>query len=111
MTLILAYQERNKTVDVYIKDANDETITPGAGDLVRIIIGREGETPKLSVTSGTDTANGSSVTKGAANRVRLDAQDLTFAPGTYTLFVDYFDSADASEWKSVDRQCFQLELT
>ena len=32
-------------------------------------------------------------------------------PGTYTLFVDYFDNADAAEWKNVDRQVFVLEDT
>ena len=111
MTLILAYQERNKTFDLVINDAADAAITPGVNDLVRISIGREGEVAKLTVTSGTDTANGSSVTKGATNRVRLDAQDLDFEPGTYTLFVDYFDTADSSEWKNVSRQVFALEDT
>lgn len=110
MTLILAYQERNKTFDVTIKDADDATITPGDSDIVRIRIGREGEADKLTVTSTAATENGSSVTKGASNRVVLDAQDLTFNPGTYTLFVEYYDSAD-NEWKNVDRQVFELEDT
>jgi len=92
-----------------IKNADGETITPGSNDLVRITIGREGETAKLTVTSGTPTSNGSSVTKGASNVLRLDGGDLDFDPGTYTLKVDYFDNADSQEWKNVDRQVFVLE--
>lgn len=112
MTLILAYQERGLTRDITVKDVNGVTITPGGNDLLRAIIGREGETAKLTVTSGTDTANGSSFTKNSPssgkNRLRLDASDLTFDPGTYTIQVDFFDNAD-SEWKVVEREVFALE--
>ncbi len=111
MSLWLCYQGRGITKDVQINDANGDAITPGPNDLVRVMIGREGDTPLLSITSGTPTSNGSSVTAGAQNRVRLDASDLEFAAGTYTLFVDYFDNTDAQEWKNVDRQVFVLEDT
>lgn len=109
MTLIYAYRRRGITRDVVILDADGATITPGGSDLIRAVIGREGETVKLSVTSGTDTANGSSFTKGAINRLRLDDLDLDFAPGVYTLTIDFYDNSDTQEWKSVDRQTFCLE--
>ena len=109
MTLIFATQGRGITRNIVIRDADGNTITPGVSDRVRIRIGREGQTDELSVTSGTPTANGSSVTAGATNIVRLDASDLTFGPGTFSFWVEYFDAADANEWKEVDRQVFSLE--
>ena len=112
MTLILAYQNRGLTRDLVIVDSTGDTITPGANDKVRVMIGREGEAVKLSVANDAPTANGSTLTKGASNRLRLDASDLAdIDPGTYTLFFDYFDNADAAEWKNVSRQVFVLEPT
>jgi len=103
------------TRDITIQDTNGDTITPGNNDNVRAIIGRLGETSKLTITGGTDTANGSSFTKNntaGVNRLRLDASDLALIePGVYTLFVDYYNHADGQEWKNVDRQCFALEET
>jgi len=70
---------------------------------------------ELEVTSGTPTANGSTFSKNTpssgVNRLRLDASDLSFDAGTYTLRVDYFDNADAAEWKNVDREVFVMENT
>lgn len=109
MALIYAYQNRGLTRDITIQDTNGATITPGDSDKVRAIIAREGEVAKLTVVSGTPTSNGSSFTKGAANRLRLDASDLSFDPGTYTMQIDFYDAADAAEWKVVSRQCFFLE--
>jgi len=109
MSLVYAYRGRNKTVDIVIKNADGDTITPGGNDKVRIAIEREGEAAKLAVTSGTPTANGSSITKGASSRVRLDASDLLFSPGVYTMRVDYFDYDDDEDWKMVDKQVFHLE--
>lgn len=112
MTLILAYQDRGLTRDLVILDANGDTITPGTHDEVSVRIGREGEVAKLSVASNAPTANGSTLTKGVTNRLRLDATDLTsFEPGTYTMFFDFFDNADAAEWKNISRQVFHLEPT
>lgn len=120
MTLILAHQFRGITRDITIQDGAGGTITPGVNDLVRIVIGRDSEVvaegdvvtgAKLVVVSGTPTANGSSITKGALNRLRLDGSDLNFDAGTYSLWVEMKDNADAAEWKSIDRQVFQLEPT
>jgi len=115
MTLIIAYQGRGITRNVVINDAAGDPITPGANDLVRVIIGREGTldtAPLLRVVSGTATANGSSVTKGATNVVRLDASDLALIdPGEYTFVVDYYDHADAREWKNVEREVISIQRT
>ena len=109
MTLIKAYKGRGITRDITITDADEETITPGASDKVRAIIGRENQTAKLTVTSDAATSNGSSFTKGATNRLRLDASDLDFDPGVYTIIIDFYDNSDGQEWKTVDKQVFHLE--
>lgn len=122
MTLIHAYRNRGLTKDIQILDADSAAITPSANDKIRAIIGREGqlgsslEDAELVVTSDAATANGSSFTKNTpsdgTNRLRLDASDLNgIAAGVYTLFIDYFDNADAQEWKNVDRQVLSLEET
>lgn len=110
MVLVLGQKERGLTRNVQVLDAAGAVITPGANDLVRVRINRQGQTDVLSVTSGTPTANGSKVTKGSTNVVDLVPDDLDFAPGTYTLFVEYWDNADA-RWKEVDRECLVLEHT
>lgn len=109
MSLILAYKGRGITRDITIQDVNGDTITPGSADKVRATIGRYGETAKLTVSSDAATANGSSFTKGASNRLRLDASDLDFEPGVYNMGIEYYDSHDAAEWKMVSKQCFVLE--
>ena len=111
MSLFYVYKNRGISKDITVLDADSETITPGDSDKVRAIIGRKGETPKLTVTSGTPTSNGSSFTKGATNRLRLDASDLDFAPGVYNLIIDFYDAGDTAEWKNVSRQVFCLEDT
>ena len=107
--LIYAYQNRGLTRNFTINKVDGSTITPGVNDKVRIIIGRMGQAAKLTLTSDAPTDNGSSVTKGATCVLRLDAGDLDFDPGVYMLCIDYYDHADAAEWKNVDRQCFVLE--
>ena len=108
MTLIVLEQNRGKTLNVVLADADGTTITPGGSDFVRVRIGRAGQADVLSLTSGTPSAAGSTITTGATNVVRLDATDLNFALGTYTLFVEYFDAADALEWKLVDEQVLRM---
>ena len=121
MSLIFAYKSRGLTKDLTILDGAGVAITPGSNDVLRIIIGREGELiadlsgAKLTFTSDAPSANGSSITKGGgtdgSHRMRLDASDLTFPAGTYSLIFDYFDAADSSEWKNISRQVFCLEDT
>jgi hypothetical protein len=120
--LIYAYQSRTLTKDVTILVCDGEAIQVTGSNKLRAVIGRVGDLDAdlsgalLVVESGTPTANGSSfVLDGggiAINRLRLDYRDLeTLKPGTYTLFIDYFDNADNGVWKNVDRHVFCLEDT
>jgi len=119
--MVYAYQRRGLTRNVQILDANSNVIVPTGLDTIRAIIGREGqlganlETALLVVASGSDTPAGSFFRKNdpsnGNNLLRLDASDLNFAPGTYTLFIELLDVADDSEWKNVSRDVFVLEGT
>lgn len=123
MALILAYRNRGLTRDLIIKDGNGVVIVPGTNDRLRIIIGHESKLndaidlsgAELQFTSLAATTNGSSIVLSTAlpgeNRMRLDASDLTFPAGVYTLIFDHFDNADAQEWKTISRQVFILEET
>lgn len=112
MSLIYCYKDLGKTMRLTVRDANDDAITPGANDKLRVIICRKNEDPVFTITSGEDTENGSSLTKNSPtngkNTLRLDASDLTFPPGVYTFKFEYFDNADEQEWKNIDRQVFNL---
>lgn len=110
MTLILAYKSRGITREITILDSASAAITPGANDVIKAIVLRLGETPKLTVTSAAPTSNGSSFTKGATCTLRLDNADLaTIDPGTYTLEIQLVDNADGQEPKCVSRHIFTLE--
>ena len=124
MTIVAADQLRGKTVDITLKDSADAEIVVVGADVLRAMIcrltelGGTAELPtghKLLVRSDTPTVNGSTFTKDTpsanTHRLRLDAQDLTFEHGTYTLVIDLFDDADTQEWKTVDRQVFVLGET
>lgn len=115
MSIIYAYKSRGLTKRLTIKDANGDAITPGANDKLRVIIQRQGQNAVFSITSGTDSDNGSSLTPNSPsngkNTLRLDAGDLSFPAGAYDFLFDYFDRADSSEWKNIDRQVFVLEDT
>ena len=109
MTLILAYKNRGQSLDLVIRDVNEDPITPGVNDRVRVTIGYEGETPLLTVVDNAPTAGGSTLTKGETNVLRLDASDLDFDAGIYTLFFNLLDAADSSEWKTISREVFSLQ--
>lgn len=125
MTIVAADQLRGKTVDITLRDADENPIVVVAADVLRAMITRRtelggtAELPtghKLLVRSDDGgTLNGSTFTKDTpavnTHRLRLDAQDLDFEHGTYTLVIDFFDNADAAEWKTVDRQVFILGET
>lgn len=122
MALVYSYKNRGITKDITIQDGAGATITPTTNDKIRAIIGREGKLgtnlvdAQLVVTSDAATANGSSFTKNSPlsgeNRLRLDASDLDLIPaGVYSLMIDYYDNADAQEYKTVSRQVFCVEDT
>lgn len=120
MSLIHAYRNRGITKDLQILDGDDAVVVPVTDDVLRVVICRLDELDhstmagaELTVTSDAATSNGSSLSKNSpssgTHRLRLDAQDLTFKPGIYTLIFEIQDSADGDDWKNIDRQVFSLE--
>lgn len=108
MAVLLVSKDRGITRGIALLDPGGNTIVPTLTDQIRATIGRTGEAAKLVVHSDNPTANGSSFVKGTATNVlRLDASDLTFGAGVYSLWVDYFDSA-VGEWQMVDSQVMVL---
>lgn len=111
MALFLCYRSLGISKTITVKNAANQVIVPGENDTLRVKIGYEGATPLLTVTTTTSQA-GSILTvdrTDGEHTLRLDATDLAaIPPGTYTLFIEYYDNADGSEWKNVDRQVFQL---
>ena len=91
-------------------DVNGDPITPDTNDVIHCKILHLGETPVLEVDSTGNTLNGSSFTKGAPENVlRLDAQDLEFDHGVYTISVELTDAEDANDLKNAQRGVFSLE--
>lgn len=113
MAFWLVYQNRNTTRDVSVLNAAGAAIVPGAADLIRAVITRQDETAELTVVSGSPTPNGSSFRKNfpseGLNRLRLDADDLGFNAGTYTIRFDLLDNADSADWKNIQRQVLVME--
>ncbi len=108
MSLVRSQQGLGKTHNITLFDVDNNVIIPGINDEVRIHIARRCDEPVLTVASNAPTTNGSTLTKGEINVLRLDADDLDFSPGTYTMFIEFFDNADAQEWKDVDQEVFVL---
>jgi len=126
MALIFAYKDRGLTKELTINNADDTVYTPQANDILRVVIGHEGKLgtnfadAQFHVTSDAPTAAGSRITKnenaqGASvngtNTLRLDASDLDFDAGVYTLFFSIVDNSDSQDEKTISRQVFSLELT
>ena len=125
MSIFYAYQNRGITKDITVLDADGVAVPMSTGDLLRVIIGREGQLgsededypdAELVVSSEEETAGGSSITidggADGSHRLRLDSTDLGFAAGVYTMLVEFYDHADSGgEWKNVSRQVFVLEET
>lgn len=116
MTLILANKKRKLIRDITIKDADSETVTPGANDVVRIKIGRIRQVPILDLDSAAQSANGSTVSKNTPssgiNRVSIEQADMDLlSPGIYSFEVSLVDNADSQAIKHVDNQIMVVQGT
>lgn len=88
------WMRRRCEFDVTLVDANGSNAVLGAGDQVRVKIGRAGETPLLEFISGTPSANGSSATAANPSRIVITATDLAdppFRPGAWDLEINIID--------------------
>lgn len=118
--VIHAVKLRGFTKDIILRDVNNDVIVPLAGDKLRAYIGRVHEINAetlagavFSITSDSDSAAGSYIRKNSPssgfNRLRIDATDMSFDAGIYTLRVEFYDGNDANEWKVASSDVFILE--
>lgn len=116
MSLILGFQGRKLIRDITIKDSASATVVPGVNDVVRIKIGRTGQTPLLDLDSAAASAGGSTVLKNTpssgVNRVQISQTDMdALAPGVYSFEVSLVDNADAQAIKTVDHRVLVVRST
>lgn len=112
MSLILAQKKRKLIRDIVIKDSAGATVTPGANDVVRIKIGKVRQVPTLDLDSAAASANGSTIVKGASNRVSIAQADMDLLqPGIYSFEVSLVDNADSQAIKFVDNQIMVVQAT
>lgn len=112
MSLILAQKKRKLIRDIVIKDSAGATVTPGTNDVVRIKIGKVRQVPILDLDSAAASTNGSTVTKGASNRVSIVQADMALLDaGIYSFEVSLVDNADAQAIKFVDNQILVVQAT
>ena len=97
-----------------ITDADSNNVTIGAGDVVRVKIGRAGSTPILDLDSAAASANGSTVAAANPCNVYIAATDLNrtlFTPGVYDLEVGVVDDSDNDKFKFAGHHVFVLTDT
>src|SRR5688572_25675349 len=87
MALSIEARRRRRCVfDGRITEVDGTTlIVLVAGDVVRLKVGRPGEAPLLDLDSLGTTANGSGCSFANPSRITIDANDLDFRPGIYTM--------------------------
>lgn len=92
-----AYRKRDAQYEIDMQDVNSTSFQLDTSNVIRVKIGQDGFTPLLDLVSTSPSANGSSVTKNATTGnpfvLRLDKDDLVFAPGNYDVEIIVMDSS------------------
>lgn len=110
--MMRAERGRVFTNSVTLYDSSGVVIILGPTDKIRAQISVVNASPVFTVSSDANTTNGSGFSKnspaGGSNLLLIDADDLTFPPGTYTIFIDYVVSSQSSEWQNYSQSVFVL---
>lgn len=107
---ITAYQSRDTTERITLRDANGASITLLEADRIRLKIGRAGKTPLLDMLGGTNL-NDASLTNVNPTTLKLSAASLAPAiikPGVYDIEVSVIDTADSNRLKHAESGVFAL---
>lgn len=104
---LVADRLRFNKFTITIGDASGDDSVVAANDIVRVKIGRLGDTPLLEVESDTATANGSSTTAANPTVLSIEGADLSFPAGIYEVEADILDTSE-SKIKKAERGIFQL---
>ena len=106
-----AWRRRDVQFAIELLDANGEQIVVDASNVVVLKIGKDNNTPHLDITSFVATANGSSVSNTNPVIVRLDKEDLKFAPGLYDVEIVVLDNRSGNIVTTVEKGVFILNET
>jgi hypothetical protein len=82
-----------------------------SSNVLRVKIGKDGQIPQLDLVSTAPTANGSSVTNGNPFVMRLDKDDLIFAPGVWDLELVVMDDSTGAVVTTLKKGIFVLLAT
>jgi len=80
MSIVSVRQGRDCTFTVTIYDTDGDQYTYASGDVIRIKIGRSGQTPILDLSSKVASGNGSSVSAANPCTLVLRAADVALLP-------------------------------
>jgi hypothetical protein len=108
---ITAFQNRDTTERITLRDADGVAITLAAGDKVRVKIGKSGKTPLLDIFGGVDMNGGTTMTNANPVTLKLYAADLLsdrIKPGVYDIEALVVDSADDERCKHAESGVFVL---
>ena len=104
---LVADRSRFNQWSITIGEADGDDATIAANDVVRVKIGRAGDTPLLEVESDAATANGSQTTAANPTVLSIEAEDLAFAAGVYDVEVSIWDTSE-ERIKKAERGVFVL---
>lgn len=83
---VIAHRGRRNVFQATLYDADGDAIVVDSGDIVRLKIGRPGETPVLDLADTAASANGSSISHGNPTEVVLAPADASlFNPGIWDM--------------------------
>lgn len=110
--LLTAHRGRWTCYTLTVKDSDDANVVFASGDVMRVKIGRAGETPILDMDSAADSANGSSLTAANPTTFKLVGADATlFTAGSYDIEVAIVDDSDGDNIKHAITGVFVVHET
>ena len=108
--LVTAYRKRTCSFTVTVSDAVGGAVV-FSDDVMRIKIGRSGETPLLDLDNVVASANGSTVSAANPTTVRLDQDDLDITPGILDFEVGLVDDQDSNAFKHSEKGVIAVHNT
>ena len=108
---LTSYQSRSCTFTITVNDADGVAVVFVTGDVMRVKIGRNGDTPVLDFDSVAAGAGGSTVSSANPTTLVLDQDDMDIAPGVYDIEVSIVDDSDQDRIKHAEKGVLVVHQT